>query len=841
MELLEAVRGGNAPAYGTLYQRHAVAARALACQLIQDDEEVEDVLVETFAGILDLVRSGEGPVFAFRPHLLMAVRRFVAIGVVDLTDPDAVYVDPELTGLERTVLARAFFSLPERWRMVLWHADVEGARPGDIAPLLGMSAGGVGALADRAREGLRQAYLQLHREGGPGEECGPILSNIIGYVEGGLHRREAHVVDEHVAECIDCRAVFLELADLSQQLKVIVGQLVAGPHIDGYLAELKRAGETTSSPALGPAAVLRRVPVSRRALATGVAVTVAIAGFVLISEPLSDEGPVPRHPEANGRPSPPKPAVIPKPAGSPTPAGSPKPAMSPGAPLASAPAPVPRAAPSPRKDKALGGEVPVARPSSQASRPPARVGRAPDAGTPSRLSAPVARHPADRHGRGSHGQDPSGPDPSGPDLSGSDLSGSDQSGSDQSGSDQSGSTLAASIDPLGSLVRARSGIVGVRLRNTGRTETRNLLAAVTLPQGVVFTAGGALAAAAPVGTVDGWACHTEGRVVTCSRGALAPGAATTIFLPVLVAAHAPKGGGLALRVRSGGQVVSARSTTGVRASGATARFAADGRVTTRAVGNTLLSSSPMSPGCAATTAHPATGRLATPVDLDTDATTRSSSCATLDLPAGGQVLWAGLYWSATGRGTTPVSSIRVRAPGAASYTWVHAAEVAGSDLPIQHGYQAFADVTSLVRGAGGGRWWAADPSMRWGASHRAGWSLVVLATDRSRPYSRAAVLDTAAVVGRGGEPLKVPLAGLAPAAVPARIDVVVWKPDGAEDGSMALADRASPTGGGAAGEMRGVVVETLHTVLGRRAVLRLRARKSSLLFGVVAVSARSWS
>ncbi|GII28324.1 hypothetical protein Pmi06nite_17660 [Planotetraspora mira] len=793
MELLEAVRGGNAPAYGTLYQRHAVAARSLAQQFIQGEEEVEDTLVETFAGILDLIRAGAGPVFAFRPHLLMAVRRYAAIGAVDLTDPDAVYVDPELTGLERAVLARAFFSLPERWRMVLWHADVESARPGDLAPLLGMSAGGVTALADRAREGLRQAYLQLHREGGPGEECGPILSNIIKYVEGSLPKREAHVVDGHVAECIDCRAVFLELADVPQGLRVIVGQLVAGPHIDGYLAELKRASETASTPTRGATAVFRRVPVPRRALVLGVAATVAAAAFILISEPLSDEGPAPRR-GADRLPASPTPAVRP----------------------GTSPPVAPRATPSPRKKPA--GEVPVARRSPEARRPPevrqppeARRSPeprpSPEAGRPSRLSAPVARRPADR----------SGPDPL-------------------------GSTLAASIDPLGSLVRARPGIIGVRLHNTGRTETRNLQAAVSLPQGVAMTEAATRGAAAPVGTVDGWACRTAGKVVTCSRGALAPGAATTVFLRVTVAADAPTGGGLAVRVRTDGQVVSARSTTGVRTSGATARFAADGRVTTRAAGNTLLSSSPVPSDCEATTAHPAAGRLAVPVDLDQDSSTRSSSCARLDLPAGGQVLWAGLYWSATGHGTTPVGAVRVKAPGSARYATVHASEVAGSDLPIQHGYQAFADVTSLVRGAGGGRWWVADPSMRWGTSQRAGWSLVVLAADRSRPYSRAAVLDTATVVGGGRGPLKVPLSGLAPAAVPARIDLVVWKADGAQDGSMALADHSShAAGANAAGGLRGVVVETVHTVLGRHAVLRLRARENSLLFGVVAVSARSWS
>ena len=86
-------------------------------------------------------------------------------------DPDGTIVpftDPALAGLERTMAARAFATLPERWQAVLWHLEVEGDSPADIAPLFGLSANAVSALGYRAREGLRQAYLQEHLAAGTG-------------------------------------------------------------------------------------------------------------------------------------------------------------------------------------------------------------------------------------------------------------------------------------------------------------------------------------------------------------------------------------------------------------------------------------------------------------------------------------------------------------------------------------------------------------------------------------------------------------------------------------------------------------------------------------------------
>ena len=72
------------------------------------------------------------------------------------------------------MIARAFASLPERWQAVLWHTEIEGARPADVAPLLGLTANSVAALAYRAREGLRQAMERDDRVFLLGEDIGVI-------------------------------------------------------------------------------------------------------------------------------------------------------------------------------------------------------------------------------------------------------------------------------------------------------------------------------------------------------------------------------------------------------------------------------------------------------------------------------------------------------------------------------------------------------------------------------------------------------------------------------------------------------------------------------------------
>ena len=66
--------------------------------------------------------------------------------------------------------------LPEQRALV--SGDIflgEGQSPGEIAPLLGLTANGVSAMAFRAREGLRKAFLQAHVLTGEHEFVEPLL------------------------------------------------------------------------------------------------------------------------------------------------------------------------------------------------------------------------------------------------------------------------------------------------------------------------------------------------------------------------------------------------------------------------------------------------------------------------------------------------------------------------------------------------------------------------------------------------------------------------------------------------------------------------------------------
>lgn len=169
-ELIDSVRQGSTDAYAQLYERHVNAAYSMARQVAKSPGEADDLVSEAFVRVLDTMRAGNGPNTAFRAYLLTSLRNTAydrsrrerkiqlsedvdEIGVAELSLP---FSDPALAGLERSMVATAFSRLPERWQAVLWHVEIEGEAPGQVASVFGLTANGVSALAYRAREGLRQ-------------------------------------------------------------------------------------------------------------------------------------------------------------------------------------------------------------------------------------------------------------------------------------------------------------------------------------------------------------------------------------------------------------------------------------------------------------------------------------------------------------------------------------------------------------------------------------------------------------------------------------------------------------------------------------------------------------
>lgn len=134
------------------------------------------------------------------------------------------------------------------------------------------------------------------------------------------------------------------------------------------------------------------------------------------------------------------------------------------------------------------------------------------------------------------------------------------------------------------------------------------------------------------------------------------------------------------------------------------------------------------------------------VDVDNDASTFNSSQATVSIPTGADVLFAGLYWGGeVERGASGSAApspgargtVKLRAPGAAAYSTITASTVDDGDII----YQGFADITSRVAAAGNGVYTVANVQTATGGDRLGGWTIVVAYRDTSQPARNLTVFD----------------------------------------------------------------------------------------------------
>lgn len=253
-ELISAVRNGSTDAYGALYERHRSAAYNLARQLSRSPADADDLVSDAFTKVMTTLGNGGGPDSAFRAYLLTALRHSaydrsrrerrleLAGDTTDLTAsaaPESLttpFTDTAVAGLDRTLAARAFARLPERWQAVLWHTEIEGEPPSAVAPILGMSPNAVSALAYRARERLREEFLHVHLAEVTAARCRATTERLGSWTRGTLNRRETAQVETHLDDCAQCRALAAELAEVNSALRGIIAPLILGGGVLGYLA-----------------------------------------------------------------------------------------------------------------------------------------------------------------------------------------------------------------------------------------------------------------------------------------------------------------------------------------------------------------------------------------------------------------------------------------------------------------------------------------------------------------------------------------------------------------------------------------------------------------------------
>ncbi|CAM3991222.1 sigma-70 family RNA polymerase sigma factor [Kibdelosporangium persicum] len=254
-DLLAALRAGEDAAFGELFSRHADAVRRLARSLAADRADAEDLTAEAFFRVLQAIRRGAGPVDNVRSYLLIVTRRVAwewserrrDVPVSDEVLSHRAGENPDTSGQahERNLITRAFTSLPERWRSVLWKVEVEGERPAVVADNFGLSANATAALARRARRGLRAAYLQAHLSTHHGSTgCRSVLEKLGAYTAGTIKGAERRRVRAHLVSCSSCQSTHDELRDVCAGLRSYAG-LMAAPVALGGLVVHKTGFWTT--------------------------------------------------------------------------------------------------------------------------------------------------------------------------------------------------------------------------------------------------------------------------------------------------------------------------------------------------------------------------------------------------------------------------------------------------------------------------------------------------------------------------------------------------------------------------------------------------------------------
>ncbi|MFG3200607.1 ricin-type beta-trefoil lectin domain protein [Streptomyces sp. NPDC048192] len=248
---------------GELLDRHWEAAFAYA-RLCTDGTRAAGMLTTAaFTRLFGASLRQSGPTAAWRPQILVAVRRIAAEwesdGRQELLHPAlrsgagggraaAMLLPPP----GRRLLSRAFQRVPQASRTMLWHTEVEGEPIAVPAALLGLDPEDAGIELRRARERLREECLQAHRELAPDDECRRYQRMLdVTFRRGGAD------VDpdlrEHLGRCGHCGRTADQLAAFTTGLGLALAEAVLGWGAQAYVeARAHRTGEPAHAVAPPP-------------------------------------------------------------------------------------------------------------------------------------------------------------------------------------------------------------------------------------------------------------------------------------------------------------------------------------------------------------------------------------------------------------------------------------------------------------------------------------------------------------------------------------------------------------------------------------------------------------
>jgi DNA-directed RNA polymerase specialized sigma24 family protein len=526
-ELLNAIRSGDPGAYDVLRGRHEAAAGRLA-GLLGTGAAADEIVSLAFAQVLDAISRGGGPTDAFRPYLLTAVRRAALAGEASaaapvptdahqLPDPGQPLIDPSVAQAAASPVVAAFESLPERWRAVLWHTQVERTAPAEVGALLGLTAADVAVLADRARDGLAQAVAHSQQAPGPADTGSDLRRAVAPVVLGAAADAYLATVPGSPESPVPAEA------DRAERPALLTGPAGTSGAAAGWLARQARGASRHRTVTLGAAALL---------------IIAAAGGYALsLNAHGGADGAAGRDVAAGA----PLPAGLSASAGSSATAATPAPSPSAASPIESPPAPASPAGPG--SSGASNSPGPAAAPPVAAAPPRSAASTtAPPATAPPGAAPPTAAPPTAPPGTAPPGAAPptsapptAAPGPTAP----------------RPGQvpDARVTTAVSVFGPVGF---SRVGTVAFGVANAGPAATGDLAATVSLPAGTAL--------ASSTGAF-GWTCSAAGHGAACVHGPIGAAARTGSILTVQITGSAACGQLVSVTVTGGESAASAQSGT----------------------------------------------------------------------------------------------------------------------------------------------------------------------------------------------------------------------------------------------------------------------------------------
>lgn len=706
-ELITAARKGDSDAYGELYRRHVDSARAAARALTRSRSDADDVTSEAFARVLRALQSGGGPEVSFRPYLVTAVRNVFYDRVrrnredpsEDLNDEvNVALLDAAKSQEDGAFATAAFATLPERWQLVLWHTEVEGRSVSEVAPLLGLAPNAVAALAYRAREGLRQAYLQAHLREQNQLECRECAANLGAYVRDGLSARDRRRVDAHLDGCASCTALVAELADTNNTLRAALIPALVGVSATAYLSGLGGKGLL---------AWFTRMP-KRNQVATGGAAAAAVVLVLALIANAAGGADKSAAPAAS--------TTVPatQPGGGDDGSGNTSPPVTAPPPPTNTTVPPPSTVPVPTS--ITSPIVPVTTPRTYPT-------------TPTTIRPPRTTVP---HTTVPHTTVP-------------------QTTVPHPTTTLPNTTTTAPPPPVLSAVASQlstavsNGQVRVQVvvSNNGTSAASGVQLDVPVPSGATFLhAEGLHASAAPVATfvrafAPGWSCSAPASTLSCTLPSLPGGQTSTVVLVFAISPSSPSSITLTPGISHPvGATVSITPVT-IPVSVLSGVLAAETeRGTVLAIGNSVTTCDDASPGCASARDGSGTGTVLDHNShlmqyVNTAGGTFDSSSARLVLT--GTVSRAFLVWAGDVAQNSSVAP-NAAARNTVSFTTPSGTSTVTADRIVDNSgstYFAAAEVTSLMGGSG--TYSVADIQTALDVATFGGWSLVIIEHDASMP------------------------------------------------------------------------------------------------------------